>query len=200
MLDPAKESNKQDMAEQKKYFLKVLDDVVSLNALFTMAVFIGLSFALPGQVLSLNEDMHCHPSIGIRKRLVFFEITSFSCFVFSGIMAKTVMMFIYIKHGDGSSQRKKLILVPFYLSIYGTMLGCLFLLLAMVDVIQIKLGRISCGSQYSLGTVLVLTLTTIPALMVYFITVTYGVFFTDEAKQVTAGKADLKEEPAPAGK
>ncbi|KAI4370676.1 hypothetical protein MLD38_018999 [Melastoma candidum] len=194
MSVPVKESNKQGMAEQKKYFLKVLDDVVSLNALFTLAIFIGLSFALPGQVLSLNEDTLCHPSIGIRKRLVFFEITSFSCFVFSGIMAKTVKMIIYIKHGDGSSHQKRLLLVPFYFSIYGTMCGCLFLLLAMVDVIQVKLGRLSCGSKYSLGTVLVLTLTIIPALLVYFITVTYGLFFTEEAKQMTAGKTELREE------
>ncbi|KAI4373048.1 hypothetical protein MLD38_011217 [Melastoma candidum] len=193
MSEPAKGSGKQVEAEEKKYFLKVLDDVVGLNSLFTMAVFIGLSFALPGQVQSLEEDSLCHPSIGIRKRLVSFEITSFSCFVFSGIMAKTVKMLIYIRHGDGSSQRKKVILVPFYFSIYGTMCGCFFLLLAMVDIIQIKLGRISCGSMYSLHTMLILILTIGTALLVYFTSVTYGLFFTEKAQEVTAGGIDLQK-------
>ncbi|KAI4373049.1 hypothetical protein MLD38_011218 [Melastoma candidum] len=187
MSQPVNESDKQGMAEEKKYFLKVLDDVVSLNSLFTMAVFIGLSFALPGQVQSLSEDSSCQPNIGTRKRLVAFEITSFSCFVFSGIMAKTVKMLIYIRHGDESSQRKKLILVPFYFSIYGTMCGCFFLLLAMVDVIEVKLGRLSCGSKSSLSTVMILILTIGPALLAYFASVTYGVFFTKEARQVNEG-------------
>ncbi|KAI4370671.1 hypothetical protein MLD38_018995 [Melastoma candidum] len=56
------ESVKQGEAEEKKYFLKVLEDVMGLNSLFTMAVFIGLSFALPGQVQSLDDNTLCRAS------------------------------------------------------------------------------------------------------------------------------------------
>ncbi|KAI3416659.1 uncharacterized protein J3R85_015213 [Psidium guajava] len=35
----------------------------------------------------------------------------------------------------------------------GTMVGCLLLLLAMVDVVQIKLGRLSCYSKLTFTTV-----------------------------------------------
>ncbi|PKI63975.1 uncharacterized protein LOC116187990 [Punica granatum] len=170
----------EERVDEKKYFQKVLDDIVSLNSLFTVAVFVGLSLATPGQIQSLEDRSECHSDTRLRKRLVSFEIASFSCFVFSGFMAKTVKIFLYIyqKQDLKNPHRQKISLIAFYLSIYGTMCGCLFLLLAMVDVVQIKLGRLSCGSKYSLNTVLILVGAIAPALLVYFTSVSYGLVFT----------------------
>ncbi|KAF7847484.1 hypothetical protein BT93_L2913 [Corymbia citriodora subsp. variegata] len=189
---PTGEGNEEERVDERKYFEKVLDDIVSLNSLFTVAVFVGLSLAQPGQVQSLQDDDACHPDAKIRKRLVAFEIASFSCFVFSGFLAKTVKIFLYIyKKQDGvtesaskNPQRQLRSLVGFYLSIYGTMVGCLLLLLAMVDVVQIKLGRLSCNSTYAVSTVSILVGTIGLSLLIYFTAVTYGLLFTTKNASV----------------
>ncbi|KAK3408914.1 hypothetical protein EUGRSUZ_J01058 [Eucalyptus grandis] len=180
--------SEEEQVDERKYFEKVLEDIVSLNSLLTVAVFIGLSDAQPGQVQSLQDDDTCHPDAKIRKRLVAFEIASFSCFVFSGFLAKTVKIFLYIyKKQDGTKknpQRRWRSLVGFYLSIYGTMAGCLLLLLAMVDVVQMKLGRLSCDSTYSVSTVTVMVSTIGLSLLIYFTTVTYGLLFTTKTAKM----------------
>ncbi|KAI3416660.1 uncharacterized protein J3R85_015214 [Psidium guajava] len=177
----------EEQVDEKKYFQKVLDDVVSLNSLFTIAVFIGLSFAQPGQVQSLNDDPSCESDTALRKQLVAFEIAFFSCFIFSGVLAKTVKIFLYTsekqdalnREQNGTSEavkayRKWKSLVGFYLSIYGTMLGCLLLLLAMVDVVQIKLGRLSCHSKFTFTTVCVMVGIIGLSLLIFFFAVTNG--------------------------
>ncbi|XP_048140323.1 uncharacterized protein LOC115755314 [Rhodamnia argentea] len=184
----------EEHVDEKKYFQKVLDDVVSLNSLFTIAVFIGLSFAQPGQVQSLNDDPGCHSDANLRKRLVGFEIASFSCFIFSGVLVKTVKIFLYTSEKQdaldreekgneephNSEEEKQKVyrkgpsLIGFYLSIYGTMLGCLLLLLAMVDVVQIKLGRLSCHSKSTLTTVCVMVVIIGLSLLIFFFAVTNG--------------------------
>ncbi|XP_039159247.1 uncharacterized protein LOC104423545 [Eucalyptus grandis] len=180
------EESEEERVDERKYFQKVLDDVVSLNSLFTVAVFVGLSFAQPGKVQSLEDDNTCHSDTKMRKRLVAFEIASFSCFVFSGFLAKTVKIYLYIykKHDDlpdsakKNPQRQWKSLVGFYLSIYGTIAGCLLLLLAMVNVVQIKLGRLSCNGDFTVSTVSVMVGTIGLSLLIYFTAVTYGLLFT----------------------
>ncbi|XP_010032149.2 uncharacterized protein LOC104421768 [Eucalyptus grandis] len=169
-------------AEERKYFQKVLDDIVGLNSWFTVAMFVGLSLANPGQVHSLEEDRpECDPDARLRKRLIFYEIASFSFFIFSGFLGKTVkiVLYIYEKKRYADPPRQTFSLVAFYLAIYGTMTGCLFLLLAMVDVVQIKLGKVSCGSDYAVRTVAVLVGAVGVALTIYFFTVSYGMLFTE---------------------
>ncbi|KAK3408916.1 hypothetical protein EUGRSUZ_J01060 [Eucalyptus grandis] len=187
----------EERVDERKYFEKVLDDIVSLNSLFTVAVFVGLSLAQPGQVQSLQDDDTCHPDAKIRKRLVAYEIASFSCFVFSGFLAKTVKIFLYIYKKQDSTktnpQREWKSLVGFYLSIYGTMTGCLLLLLAMVDVVQIKLGRLSCDSTYSVSTVTVLVSTIGLSLLIYFTTVTYGLLFTTKNASLQNKAAETRK-------
>lgn len=168
--------------EERKYFQKVLDDIVGLNSWFTVAMFVGLSLANPGQVHSLEEDRpECDPDAKIRKQLIFYEISSFSFFIFSGFLGKTVkiVLYIYERKQYKDPHRQKFSLVAFYLAIYGTVTGCLFLLLAMVDVVQIKLGKVSCRSDYTMRTVTVLVGAVGVALMIYFFTVSYGMLFTD---------------------
>lgn len=195
-MDVGKPLDEEQVGE-KKYFQKVLDDIVSLNSLFTVAVFIGLSFAQPGQVQSLEDDPRCHPDPKIRKRLVAYEIASFSCFIFAGFLAKTVKVFLYTSENHDAIRRKQKgyrekeephrklkSLVGFFLSIYGTMIGCLLVLLAMVDVIQIKLGRLSCHSKFAVTTVCVMIGTIGLSLLIFFFTVTYGVKIAHDARKI----------------
>lgn len=72
------------------------------------------------------------------------------------------------------TQKDIRVLGAFYLSIYGTMIGCACLLSAMVDVVQIKLGKLSCKSSHTLRTVLVMCILIVIAMGTYFTAVTYG--------------------------
>ncbi|KAI6669195.1 hypothetical protein NL676_004080 [Syzygium grande] len=171
-----------DTMDERKYFQNVLDGIVGLNSWFTVAMFVGLSLANPGQVSSLEQDRReCDPDLKIRKQLIFYEIASFSFFICSGFLGKTakIVLYIYERKKFTDPHRKVPSLVAFYLAIYGTMIGCLFLLLAMVNVAQIKLGKLSCGSDYTVPTVTVLVGAVGVALIIYFFTVSYGMLFTE---------------------
>ncbi|XP_062200226.1 uncharacterized protein LOC133902917 [Phragmites australis] len=60
------------------------------------------------------------------------------------------------------------------LSVVLSVLGSFFLMLAMVDVIQLKLGLLSCGGMAAVGAVLVLTLLGLIGLGVYVGSVVYS--------------------------
>lgn len=68
---------------------KALDDLVNVNSLFTIAVFIGLSFAVPHQH-SLEARPKCDADPGVAKTLVVYEVVSFSCFLLSSLVAKSL--------------------------------------------------------------------------------------------------------------
>jgi hypothetical protein len=135
---------------------QALDDLVNVNSLFTIAVFMGLSFINPGQQ-SLENRPECHADAGIFKRLVVYEVVCFSLFLLSSLVAKTLKVHLSIHHKSDFQECWGL--TTFYrpmmllLSAWGSILGCIFLTLSMVDVIQIKIGKLSCGSVYTVSAV-----------------------------------------------
>jgi hypothetical protein len=134
---------------------QALDDLVNVNSLFTIAVFTGLSFINPGQQ-SLENRPECHADAGISKRLVVYEVVSFSLFLLSSLVAKILKVHLSIyrksdfQESWGLTFYRRMMLL---LSAWGSILGCIFLTLSMVDVIQIKIGKLSCGSMYTVSAV-----------------------------------------------
>ena len=127
-------------------YVKGLDDLVNVNSLFTIAVFIGLSYATPGQ-RSLDDREECNASASISRRLVIYEVVAFSFFLLSSLLAKTVKMHIAIFKDEFKSKILQIIrVVMLTLAVLGSAIGCVFFLLSMIHVVEIRLGRLSCGS------------------------------------------------------
>lgn len=56
----------------------------------------------------------------------------------------------------------------------GSVMGCQFLMLLIVDVIQIRLGMLSCGSKSAVHSVVALVVLVSSDLLVYISTVVYA--------------------------
>ncbi|CAN1335306.1 hypothetical protein LINPERPRIM_LOCUS36696 [Linum perenne] len=59
-------------------------------------------------------------------------------------------------------------------SAIGSVLGCVFLVLSMVNVIEIRLGLLSCGSKSAIHAVTALVLLVSSALLCYISTAVYA--------------------------
>lgn len=146
-IDTPKEKKVLDTIEIHQ---KALDDLVNVNSLFTIAVFVGLSLAHPGEH-SLENRAECDADSVLAKRLVVNEVLSFAFFLLSSLVAKTLKVHLNIyREKDFRKTKFKVIRGGMLLmSAWGSILGCVFLTVSMVDVIQIRVGKISCGSEYA---------------------------------------------------
>ncbi|KAL7201202.1 hypothetical protein ACSBR1_032997 [Camellia fascicularis] len=66
-----------------------LDDLVNVNSLLSIAVFVGLSYTTPGQ-RSLENRPECDAEPRQAKNLVVLEVVAFSFFLFSSLVAKSL--------------------------------------------------------------------------------------------------------------
>ncbi|KDO58538.1 hypothetical protein CISIN_1g042299mg [Citrus sinensis] len=152
--------------------LKALDDLVNVNSLFTIAVFVGLSLASRNQ-RSLDGRPECDPDVGLGKRLILYEAISFACFLLSSLCSKSLKVLINLKK---SRERSKLFLLV--LSIVALFIGIVFLTLSMVYVIQIRVGKLSCGCDYALTSVASLCGIVLLSLLLYAPSMVFAVIAT----------------------
>ncbi|EOX93717.1 Uncharacterized protein TCM_002644 isoform 2 [Theobroma cacao] len=127
-----------------------LDGLVNVNSLFTIAVFVGLSLTTPGQH-SLENRAPCDADIDVAKKLLVFEVVSFSFFLFSSLVAQGLKLAINLLNSKDVDEafrahiNLKVLRFGMMGSAVGSVMGCLFLMLSMVNVIEIRLGMLSCG-------------------------------------------------------
>ncbi|KAI3450136.1 hypothetical protein Pfo_006801 [Paulownia fortunei] len=158
-----------------------LDGIVNVNSLFTVAIFIGFSLTVPAASGAGNKPS-CNASIEIVRKLIVFEVISFSFFLFSSLIAQSLKLAINLVNSLDSNDPHKADIDSFCMkyglvgSGIGSVLGCTFLMLSIVDFIQVKLGVFSCGgkSVYAIVTLVVLVGT---SLLVYILTAVYASFF-----------------------
>ncbi|KAJ4975431.1 hypothetical protein NE237_000537 [Protea cynaroides] len=156
-----------------------LDGLVNVNSLFTIAVFVGLSLTTPGQQ-SLENNGSCDAGLNIAKQLLAFEVVSFSFFLFSSLVAQGLKIAINLLNSKDVDEAFRVHINLKFLrfgmlgSAVGSVLGCLFLMLSMVNVIQIRLGLLSCGSKYAVNSVATLVTLVSSALLVYISTAVYA--------------------------
>ncbi|XP_057985126.1 uncharacterized protein LOC110652445 isoform X1 [Hevea brasiliensis] len=156
---------------------KALDDLVNVNSLFTIAVFVGLSFASPGQH-SLENRPECDADPGMAMRLILYEVISFACFLLSSLVAKTLKVHLNIYQEDEFKQWHLKLGRGFmlYLSAIASIVGVVFLALSMANVIQIRIGKLSCGSVYAYRAVGSLCGIVLLALFIYVPSMFYAIW------------------------
>ncbi|XVF32041.1 hypothetical protein REPUB_Repub17cG0047600 [Reevesia pubescens] len=145
-----KKSNKEPIENVREIHQAALDDLVNVNSLFTLAVFVGLSLARQGERSLENRD-ECDAGTDNAKPLVVNEVASFACFLLSNLVAKALKIHVTIcqeedfKRTHNQVVRGSMLLLPVWASVFG----CILLTISMVHVIQIKVGKLSCGSVYA---------------------------------------------------
>lgn len=156
-----------------------LDGLVNVNSLFTIAVFVGLSLTTPGQH-SLENPSACDAGIDVAKKLLVFEVVSFSFFLFSSLIAQGLKLAINLLNSKDVNEafrahiNLKVLRFGMMGSAVGSVMGCVFLVLSMVNVIEIRLGMLSCGSKNAIHAVTSLIVLVSSALLVYITTAVYA--------------------------
>ncbi|KDP45218.1 hypothetical protein JCGZ_15083 [Jatropha curcas] len=165
----------------KDILIKAMDDLVSVNSLFTVAVFLGLSFASPEQLHSLETNRPaCDPNVKMGKQLVLYEVVSFSCFLLSSLVAKALRVYLSIFYSDtkaadddDNDKPDKLNLFHagrafmFAFATVASIIGVLFLTISMAMVVEMKIGKLSCGIHETHAAVIVLIVMVSFALLIY---------------------------------
>ncbi|XP_077248235.1 uncharacterized protein LOC143887880 [Tasmannia lanceolata] len=156
-----------------------LDGLVSVNSLFTVAVFVGLSLATTGQRSLENKD-ECDAGLSEVRNVLVFEVVSFSFFLFSSLIAQGLKLAINLlnsKEADDAFRAYiniKVLRFGMLGSAFGSVMGCVFLVLSMVDVVQIRLGMLSCGSKSTIRAVVSMVILVSSALLIYISTTIYA--------------------------
>ncbi|XP_065875066.1 uncharacterized protein [Euphorbia lathyris] len=156
-----------------------LDGLVNVNSLFTIAVFVGLSLTTPNQH-SLENTSACDAGIDVAKKLLVFEVVSFSFFLFSSLIAQGLKLAINLLNSKDVDEafrahiNLKVLRFGMMGSAVGSVMGCIFLVLSMVNVIEIRLGMLSCGSKNTIHSVTALVVLVSSALLVYITTAIYA--------------------------
>ncbi|KAF8731803.1 hypothetical protein HU200_015741 [Digitaria exilis] len=178
-----------------------LDGIVNVNSLFTLAAFVGLAWrpSSDGPGLADGADRTGNPcAAGDRAEsdLVSFHVLAFACFLFSSLVALCLKQLVRTyppryRHGTPSSSaaaggavvgrtariNRAALRVGILASAVGSVAGCGFLMLALVNVVQVKLGRLGCGDGGSAAWAAVVPLVTlVPAAMLIYIGIVFYAF------------------------
>ncbi|KAF8041316.1 hypothetical protein BT93_A0048 [Corymbia citriodora subsp. variegata] len=179
---------------------RALDDLVTVNSLFTVAVFVGLAFASP-EPQNIAGNKECEAGVRVARRLAMNEVISFAFYLFSSLVAKSLKthLFTYligkpeekkINHWSSKVLRGSL----FVLSTSTSIIGSVFLLHSMIDIVQLNLGKVSCKGTLTLNTVGVLIGVNVSALLLYIPFVAHAIIkstkiFEDLQQKDSSSKA-----------
>lgn len=179
--------------------ITALDGIVNVNSLFTLAAFLGLAWrpSSDGPGLADGADRTGNPcAAGDRAEsdLVSFHVLAFACFLFSSLVALCLKQLVRTypaphrrraasasasaSAAGGRTARinRAALRVGILASAVGSVAGCGFLMMALVNVVQVKLGRLGCGAGGAAAWAAVVPLVTLvpSAMLIYIGTVFYA--------------------------
>ncbi|KAL4610697.1 hypothetical protein ACB092_08G069200 [Castanea dentata] len=158
--------------------IMALDSIVNVNSLFTLALFLGLTwYPTTDPKSELIDSASCAAGSAIAEDLIAFHVYSFSSFLFSSLVALALKQTIKITTTRSSEIRSNAMAMGhlntatlragMLVSATGSVFGCGFLMMALVDLVQIKLGVLGCGSLYTYAAIGPLVILVPVALVVY---------------------------------
>ncbi|KAK3206379.1 hypothetical protein Dsin_020425 [Dipteronia sinensis] len=173
--------------------IMALDGIINVNSLFTLGLFLGLTL-YPTTTTTATTTLvspPCSAGPAVAESLVSCHVYSFSCFLFSSLVASALKQGIRIANGGGEDinggfgtrfgigvtlVRVNFMILRFGIlfSGFGSVFGCGFLTMALVDLVQIKLGVLSCKSFYTLFAICPLVTLVPLALLIYVCLVIYA--------------------------
>ncbi|GAU45010.1 hypothetical protein TSUD_88010 [Trifolium subterraneum] len=171
--------------------IMALDGIVNVNSLFTLALFLGITSTNTDSTL-VGDNPTCVAGSSMAESLISYHVYSFSSFLFSSLIALAIKNVINISKGgiDGAAATNYLVQgycsdfavevntvalrLGTLVSAFGSVFGCGFLVMALVDLVQIKLGTLACGSHYTLAAIGPLLILVPTALLIYVILVLYA--------------------------
>ncbi|KAM7496491.1 hypothetical protein LguiA_020905 [Lonicera macranthoides] len=162
--------------------IMALDGIVNVNSLFTLALFLGLTSNPTDPTYTLvDPNAGCAAGSAVAEALVACHVYSFGSFLFSSLVATGLKLAIREGGECGSAEARgvarvnaRALRVGILASAVGSGTGCVFLTLALVDLVQIKLGVLGCGGLYSVAAVGPLVVLVPSALTVYICIVLYA--------------------------
>ncbi|KAL8091967.1 uncharacterized protein LOC141693679 [Apium graveolens] len=160
-----------------KVHIRTLDDLVNVNTLFTLAVFVGLSQASPG-VHSLENRDECNAGPRVAKMLVLYEVVAFACFLLSSLVAKVLKLFLNLDGNRFKFVREGFVLKDFLLILTASasVSGIILLLLSVVNVVQVRIGLYSCGSAEARKAIWALCTIVAIALVIYVVSISVAIY------------------------
>ncbi|KAL3752545.1 hypothetical protein ACJRO7_000021 [Eucalyptus globulus] len=162
--------NSEDMEATVEVHQNALDDLVNVNTLFTA-------------VFNIEGNKQCEAGVRVARRLVKNEVISFACYLFSSLVAKSLKthLFTYLLSQHtlekiNCKSSKGLRGTLFALSTSTSVIGGVLLLYSMVDMIQLRLGKIACKGTETLNAVGALMAVNILALVIYIPFVSHAIY------------------------
>ncbi|KAF1885488.1 hypothetical protein Lal_00029377 [Lupinus albus] len=169
--------------------IMALDGIVNVNSLFTLALFLGITTTNTNNPL-IAGDTSCAAGPSVAEGILTYHVYSFSSFLFSSLIALSLKNIINMNkgieqeagaigsrvHGVGFVVRVNTVAlrVGTLVSGIGSVFGCGFLVMALVDLVQIKLGTLGCGSHYTYLAIAPLLILVPTALLVFIFLVLYA--------------------------
>ncbi|XP_027192039.1 uncharacterized protein [Cicer arietinum] len=170
--------------------IMALDGIVNVNSLFTLALFLGITSTNTNNTLVGDNNTACIAGLSVAESLMAYHVYSFSSFLFSSLIALALKNVIKISNGAEDGADTNNFLVKGYelavevntvalrlgtlVSAFGSVFGCGFLVMALVDLVQIKLGTLACGSHYTFAAIAPLLILVPSALLIYVVLVLYA--------------------------
>ncbi|CAK9326225.1 unnamed protein product [Citrullus colocynthis] len=161
--------------------ISALDGIVNVNSMFTLAVFLGLAWNPNDPTNNLIQSPNCLAGPSVAANLVAFHVYSFSSFLFSSLIALGLKQAIRISKSSFYHPtelfvrvNKTAVRIGMLVSGIGSVCGCGFLMMALINVVQIKLGTLSCGSSQTFAAVVPLVILVPIALVIYICLVSYA--------------------------
>ncbi|XP_048140048.1 uncharacterized protein LOC125316238 [Rhodamnia argentea] len=186
------------LSSSTRIHIMALDGIVNVNSLFTVALFLGLA-ASPADPRAAHQlfgdSASCRPGTAVAEGLVAFHVYSFSSFLFSSLVALGLKQAIKISSaaeeqggegdcGDGEEAHggaatghvnTAAFRAGMAVSALGSVAGSGFLMMALVNLVQMKLGTLGCGeSGHSVAAVVPLVVLVPLGLVVYLCLAIYA--------------------------